>query len=257
VQGLVCDPDDVATTELSCPGRVLIVDDDTTVTEVMCAYLQREGYLVATASDGHEGLDAAGRLRPDLVVTDVMMPGMDGLTLLRQLRALEVPVILLTARSTETDRVTGLESGADDYVVKPFSPRELVARVAAVLRRSSAAVRTEDARLSAGPIEVDLAGRRVEVRGEAVGFTAREFDLLAFFMRNPGQAFRRDELLERVWGYTIGDKSTVTVHVRHVREKIEEDPGRPTMLVTVWSVGYRFDLPPDDPPPDDPPESPD
>ena len=232
-------------TELSCPGRVLIVDDDVTVTEVVCAYLQREGYLVAAAADGQEGLDVAGRLRPDLVVADVMMPGMDGLTLLRSLRVHEIPVILLTARSTEADRLTGLESGADDYVVKPFSPRELVARVAAVLRRSSVTgLRPADARLSAGPIEVDLAGRRVEVRGEMVPFTAREFDLLVFFMRNPGRAFRLDELLERVWGYTIGDKSTVTVHVRHVREKIEEDPRRPTMLCTVWSVGYRFDPPP-------------
>lgn len=230
--------------ELSSPGRVLVVDDDMAVTEVVSRYLQREGYVVGVAADGREGLAAAGRLRPNLVVVDVMMPGMDGLTLLRHLRASDIPVILLTARSTEADRVTGLQCGADDYVVKPFSPRELVARVEAVLRRSSLVSAPADvATLSAGPIEVDVTGRRVEVRGATVAFTAREFDLLAFFMRNPGRAFRRDELLERVWGYTIGDTSTVTVHVRHVREKIEEDPSRPTMLSTVWSVGYRFDPP--------------
>ncbi len=234
-------------TEDRCPGRVLIVDDDTTVTEVVCGYLQREGYVVAAATDGQEGLATVARFRPDLVVVDVMMPGMDGVTLLKHLRASDVPVILLTARSTEADRVAGLQLGADDYVVKPFSPRELVARVTAVLRRSSAVpLRPAEVTLSAGPVELDAAARRVKVRGEVVAFTAREFDLLWFFLRHPGQAFRRDELLERVWGYTIGDQSTVTVHVRHVREKIEEDPSHPTMLTTVWSVGYRFDPPPDE-----------
>ncbi len=226
------------------PARVLIVDDDSAVTEVVCRYLQREGYVVGVAADGREGLAAAGRFRPDLVVVDLMMPGMDGLTLLRHLRTTDIPVILLTARSTEADRVAGLQGGADDYVVKPFSPRELVARVEAVLRRSSfVSLPSEDVVLTGGPIEIDVVGRRVKVRDETVQFTAREFDLLAFFLRNPGRAFRRDELLEQVWGYTIGDTSTVTVHVRHVREKIEEDASRPTMLSTVWSVGYRFDPP--------------
>lgn len=226
------------------PARALIVDDDSAVIEVVCRYLQREGYVVGVAADGREGLAAAGRFRPDLVVVDLMMPGMDGLTLLRHLRTTDIPVILLTARSTEADRVAGLQGGADDYVVKPFSPRELVARVEAVLRRSSfVSLPSEDVVLTGGPIEIDVVGRRVEVRGETVQFTAREFDLLAFFLRNPGRAFRRDELLEQVWGYTIGDTSTVTVHVRHVREKIEEDASRPTMLSTVWSVGYRFDPP--------------
>jgi DNA-binding response OmpR family regulator len=221
---------------------VLVVDDDTTVNEVVCSYLQRDGYAVAAAADGREGVAAAARFRPDLVVVDVMMPGMDGLALLRHLRAGGIPVILLTARSTEADRLSGLELGADDYVVKPFSPRELVARVGAVLRRASIVPgRHEEPALVAGPIAIDVVGRRVTVRGRPVTFTAREFDLLAFFVRNPGQAFGRGELLERVWGYSIGDTSTVTVHVRHVREKIEADPSQPSMLVTVWSVGYRFD----------------
>jgi DNA-binding response OmpR family regulator len=174
---------------------------------------------------------------------------MDGLALLRHLRVREIPVILLTARSTEADRVGGLQLGADDYVVKPFSPRELVARVGAVLRRASIVPgRAEDAVLVGGSIEIDVVGRRVTIRGRPVVLTAREFDLLAFFVRNPAHAFGRDELLEKVWGYSIGDKSTVTVHVRHLREKIEVDPSRPVILVTVWSVGYRFDPPHDDPP---------
>jgi DNA-binding response OmpR family regulator len=246
----VSDGDDVMTTgELLCRGRVLVVDDDVTVNEVVCAYLQRDGYAVAAAVDGREGVAAAARFRPDLVVVDVMMPGMDGLALLRHLRAREIPVILLTARSTEADRVGGLQLGADDYVVKPFSPRELVARVGAVLRRASIVPgRAEDAVLVGGSIEIDVVGRRVTIRGRPVVLTAREFDLLAFFVRNPTHAFGRDELLEKVWGYSIGDKSTVTVHVRHLREKIEVDPSRPVILVTVWSVGYRFDPPHDDPP---------
>ncbi len=234
----------VTTGEPLCRGRVLVVDDDVTVNEVVCAYLQRDGYAVAAAVDGREGLATAARFHPDLVVVDVMMPGMDGLALLRHLRAADIPVILLTARSTEADRVSGLQLGADDYVVKPFSPRELVARVGSVLRRAALVPgRPEDAALVAGPIRIDVVGRRVTVRGRPVAFTAREFDLLAFFVRNPGHAFGRDELLERVWGYSIGDRSTVTVHVRHVREKIEADPSQPAMLVTVWSVGYRFDPP--------------
>ena len=235
------------TGELLCRGRVLVVDDDVTVNEVVCAYLQRDGYAVATAADGREGKAAAADFHPDLVVVDVMMPGMDGLALLRHLRARDIPVILLTARSTEADRVSGLQLGADDYVVKPFSPRELVARVGAVLRRA-VPERQDDSALVAGPIELDVVGRRVTVRGRPVAFTAREFDLLTFLVRNPGQAFGRKELLERVWGYSIGDTSTVTVHVRHLREKIEVDPSKPAMLATVWSVGYRFDPPQDESP---------
>ena len=229
-------------------ARVLVVDDDATVAEVAARYLQREGYATAVAADGPGALARAEAWRPDVVVLDRMLPGMDGTEVLRRLRErTEVAVILLTALAAEADRVAGLDLGADDYVTKPFSPRELTARVRAVLRRRQPAAPAERARrLRAGPLELDPQARRLWVRGAEVPTTAREFDLLAFFVRHPGQAFRRDELLERVWGWTIGDTSTVTVHVRHLREKVEEDPSSPTLLSTVWSVGYRFDPPPEE-----------
>ena len=224
--------------------RVMVVDDDPTVAEVVVRYLEHEGFTAQAVGDGRRALELAETSLPDLVVLDLMLPGLDGLEVCRRLRALApVPVIMLTARGEEGDRVLGLELGADDYMAKPFSPRELVARVKSVLRRAQAlpVAAHEPSSLRAGELEVDLAAHEVRVRGDVVTVTVREFDLLAFLMRHPRRAFRRDELLEKVWGYTYGDTSTVTVHVRRLREKIEADPARPTRIGTVWGVGYRFE----------------
>jgi two-component system, OmpR family, response regulator ResD len=223
--------------------RVLVVDDDPTVADVVARYLQREGFAVEVVGDGALALECALTDAPALVVLDLMLPGMDGLEVCRQLRATApIPVIMLTARGDEEDRVIGLELGADDYLAKPFSPRELTARVKAVLRRA-----TEPSppalpeRIECDGLVIDTAARQTTIDDAPVALTAREFDLLEFVARAPRRAFRREELLERVWGFTYGDTSTVTVHVRRLREKIERDPSRPRHLVTVWGVGYRFD----------------
>jgi DNA-binding response OmpR family regulator len=224
--------------------RVLVVDDDPNVAEVVTRYLEREGYEVETVGDGLVAVDRATADPPDLVVLDLMLPGIDGLEVCRRLRALApVPVIMLTARGDETDRIIGLDLGADDYLAKPFSPRELTARVRAVLRRAQAPLPTAGlpAVLTAGAIEVDVPAREARVGGAVVPLTAREFELLTYLMRHPRRAFRREELLEAVWGWSYGDTSTVTVHVRRLREKIEADPAHPVHLATVWSVGYRFE----------------
>lgn len=233
---------------MSTAGRILLVDDDPTVTEVVGRYLEREGFVVEAVADGAAALRAAQVLPPDLVVLDLMLPGMGGLEVCRRLRqAAPVPVVMLTARSEESDRIAGLELGADDYVVKPFSPRELTARVKAVLRRAQGALPPEAGRadqdpvLRAGDLVVDTAARQVHRGGREVALTAREFELLTFFMRHPRRAFRREELFEQVWGWTYGDTATVTVHVRRLREKIEPDPAVPRLIVTVWGVGYRFE----------------
>jgi DNA-binding response OmpR family regulator len=226
------------------PARILVADDDPTIAEVVARYLEREGFVVETVGDGGAALERALREPPDLMVLDLMLPGLDGLEVCRRLRALApVPVIMLTARGDETDRVIGLELGADDYVAKPFSTKELTARVKAVLRRARGPLAaTPDAPLlRAGALVVDVAAREARCRDELVALTAREFELLVFLMRHPRRAFRRDELLEHVWGYTVGDTSTVTVHVRRLREKIEDDPSVPTLITTVWGVGYRFE----------------
>ncbi len=216
------------------------------ISDVVVRYLEKEDFDVEAHRHGGEALDALLAAPPDLVVLDLMLPGIDGVELFRRLRALApVPVVMLTARGEETDKVIGLEMGADDYITKPFSPRELVARVKAVLRRVQGSLETVEAGtspvLTAGDLEVDIAAREARRDGTPIPLTAREFELLAFLMRNPNQAFRREELLERVWGYTFGDTSTVTVHVRRLREKIEADPGAPSHLATVWGVGYRFE----------------
>ncbi len=227
-------------------NRVLVVEDDPTVAEVVIAYLSRDGHEVEHAADGQAALDAAARQWPDLVVLDLMLPGIDGLEVCRRLRAVgEVPVIMLTALGSEADRVVGLEVGADDYVTKPFSPRELALRVRSVLRRAGTAPApaTGPAVLEAGPIRMDVVGHRVTLHGEPLSLTTREFDLLAHLLAHPGQAFTREELMKTVWGWEFGDQSTVTVHVRRLREKIETDPANPTLLVTVWGVGYRLDRP--------------
>jgi DNA-binding response OmpR family regulator len=230
----------------AAPARILVVDDDPTVSEVVARYLERDGYVVETASNGRRALDRALTEPPDLVVLDLMLPGMDGLEVCRRLRALApVPLIILTARGQESDRIIGLELGADDYVAKPFSAKELVARVRAVLRRAKGPLAPAGAngpRLhSDGDLEVDVAARQARLRGEVVALTAREFELLAFLIRHPARAFRREEILEQVWGYRYGDTSTVTVHVRRLREKIEPDPANPVRIATVWGVGYRWE----------------
>jgi len=224
---------------------VLVVEDDPTVAEVVLSYLRRAGFEAEHAPDGHAALALAGRTPPDLVVLDLMLPGIDGLEVCRRLRERsQVPVIMLTALGEESDRVIGLEVGADDYVTKPFSPRELVLRVQAVLRRGNTSGPSGvTAILQAGDVTVDVTGHRATKGGQPLALTGREFDLLAFFLAHPGQAFTRAELMERVWGWTYGDESTVTVHVRRLREKVEDDPAAPTLLVTVWGVGYRLDPP--------------
>lgn len=233
----------VARTE-SAPGvaapRVLVVDDDPTVAEVVSGYLDRAGYLVDRAADGPAALARAAEHRPDLVVLDLMLPGMDGLEVCRRLRARgPVPVIMLTARGDEDDRILGLEVGADDYVTKPFSPRELVLRVESVLRRARPAATAPP--LRAAGLTIDPSGRRAAKNGVELALTLREFDLLAFFLRHPGRAYAREDLMREVWGWDFGDLSTVTVHVRRLRGKVEDDPARPRLIQTVWGVGYRFD----------------
>jgi len=222
--------------------RVLVVDDDEALAEVVGRYLEREGFQVELANDGATGLERALATLPDLVVLDLMLPVLDGLEVCRRLRqTAPIPVVMLTARGEEDDRIAGLDLGADDYVTKPFSPRELTARVKAVLRRAAGGVTSEPAALEHGDIAIDLVAHEARVQGEVVSLTAKEFDLLVHLMANPRRAFRREELLESVWGWTYGDTSTVTVHVRRLREKIELDPSQPAHLCTVRGVGYRFE----------------
>jgi two-component system, OmpR family, response regulator ResD len=222
-------------------GSILVVDDEPTITDVVARYLERAGYSTRIAGDGADALRIAGESRPDLVVLDLMMPGMDGLEVMRRLREHErVSVILLTAKGEHTDRIIGLRQGADDYVVKPFSPAELVARVDAVLRRVDSSPQLEEPIAFEG-FELDPVARRVTVRGEEAQLTVREYDLLLHFVRHPGQVFSRDQLMDAVWQYSFyTDTSTVTVHVRRLRAKIEADPSNPRWLQTVWGVGYRF-----------------
>ena len=223
-------------------GSILVVDDDPTVSDVVRRYLERAGYAVTLSADGHDALAAYERNRPDLVVLDLMLPGLDGLEVCRRLRssASGVPIVMLTALGEEADRVLGLQLGADDYVTKPFSPRELVLRVQSVLRRASARPDPAPETLSDDGLEVDVARRIARLDGVELALTVREFDLLVFLMRHPGRAFKRAELLEAVWGWTFGDQSTVTVHVRRLREKVEADPANPGRILTVWGVGYRY-----------------
>jgi DNA-binding response OmpR family regulator len=226
--------------------RVFVVDDDPNVGDVVTRYLEHEGFEVEWLSDGKMALDRALESPPDLVVLDLMLPGLSGLEVCRRLRAVSpVPVIMLTARDDESDRVVGLELGADDYVAKPFSVKELTARVKAVLRRASGplagSVPGTPAVLTDGDLHIDVTGRLARRTGQPVTLTAREFELLVFLMRHPGHAFPREEILRQVWGYSYGDTSTVTVHVRRLREKIEPDPSAPTRIATVWGVGYRWE----------------
>jgi two-component system response regulator ResD len=230
-------------------ARILVVEDDLTVAEVVVDYLRHAGLDPRHAVDGPAALEMATAWWPDLVVLDLMLPGLSGLEVCRHLREEQharapLPVIMLTALGEESDRVRGLESGADDYVTKPFSPRELTLRVQAVLRRAQAAQTAATAvppPVRSGRLEVDVAARRARSDGRELELTVREFDLLAFFVCHPGRAFSRAELLEQVWGWSFGDLSTITVYVRRLREKVEQEPTVPVQLQTVWGVGYRWE----------------
>jgi DNA-binding response OmpR family regulator len=224
-------------------GSVLVVDDEPTIAEVVARYLERAGYRARIAADGMQAVQDAAAHRPDLVVLDLMLPGIDGLEVMRRLREQDrerIAVILLTAKGEESDRVIGLRLGADDYVVKPFSPAELVARVDAVLRRIDTSPAQEDP-IEVNGLKIDPTARRVFVGGEEAQLTQREFDVLLFLARHPGQVFSRNQLMDAVWQYSFyTDTSTVTVHIRRLRAKIEPDPRQPRHIQTVWGVGYRF-----------------
>ena len=222
--------------------KILVAEDDPTIADVVCRYLVHDGHDVEHVADGTTALHRALSGSPDLVVLDVMLPGMDGFEVCRRLRrSVTTPVVLLTALGSESDRITGLEIGADDYLTKPFSPRELTLRVQAVLRRArgSAGARQVGVQRD-GDLTVDLGERKAVRGGTELVLTSREFDLLAFFLSNPGQVFSRKELLASVWGWTVGDESTVTVHVRRLRGKVEDDPAVPQRVLTVWGSGYRY-----------------
>lgn len=222
-------------------AKILVVDDEPNIREVVELYLRRDGHIVVPAADGEEALELYRQAHPDLVVLDLMLPKLSGVEVCRRIQAeRRVPLIMLTARGEEEDRIVGLGLGADDYVTKPFSPRELAARVEAVLRRTGEA--PEDGKvLVFDELRIDSGTREVSIRGERVTLTAREFDLLYHMASQPRRVFTRDQLMEAVWGYAFSaDTSTVTVHVRRLREKLETDPARPRYLQTVWGVGYRF-----------------
>jgi DNA-binding response OmpR family regulator len=227
------------------PGRIVVVDDDATVADVVRRYLVRDGHCVQCVHDGYEALRLVEQQPPDLVVLDLMLPGIDGLQVCRRLRERwPIPVVMLTALGDETDRLAGFETGADDYVTKPFSPRELAMRVRSVLRRArgnSLPANPGLGRLGDGDLSVDMSAHEARITGRLIQLTSREYDLLVFLMRHPRKAFTRDQLLGEVWGWTFGDTSTVTVHVRRLREKLESDPTMPRRIVTVWGVGYRYE----------------
>jgi len=227
-------------------ARILVVDDEEAIVELIRFNLRKEGFEVVTATDGYQALKEAREASPDLVVLDLMLPGMDGLEICRILRNglnQAVPIIMLTAKSEEADRVTGLELGADDYLTKPFSPRELVARIKAVLRRTGplAGDDTGANLIEAGPIVIDPVRYQVTVGGRGLDLTRKEFELLRVLAGSPGRVLTRDYLLDRVWGYEVGaDTRTVDVFIRHLRQKVEPDPANPTLIETVRGVGYRF-----------------
>jgi two-component system response regulator ResD len=222
--------------------RVLVVDDEAIVRDVLTRYLEKEGFRVDVAADGEEALALASRVRPDVVLLDLMLPKVDGLEVFRRIRANDdIPVVMITAKGEEVDRVVGLELGADDYVSKPFSPREVVARIRAILRRGERGAR-DGASLVMGRLEIDRDRREVRRDAAPVHLTRKEYDLLELLASHSGRTFTRTDLLEKVWDFAWdGDSSTVTVHIRRLREKIEDDPSDPQHLVTVWGVGYRFE----------------
>jgi DNA-binding response OmpR family regulator len=224
-------------------NRILVVEDERIVAEVVERYLRRDGHTVRVVYDGRTAVDAFEQFQPDLIVLDVMLPGLDGLEVCRRVRARsQTPIIMLTARGEEVDKLVGLELGADDYVTKPFSPRELAARVKAVLRRTSRAVLPDDDALRFDDLRINGRTHAVEDRRGPIVLTAREFALLYYLARHPGQVFSREQLMDAVWDYEfVADASTVTVHMRRLRAKVEADPSRPRHLMTVWGVGYKFE----------------
>jgi DNA-binding response OmpR family regulator len=226
------------------PGRIMVVDDDATVSDVVGRYLMRDGHQVDCVQDGYEALRRIEREPPDLIVLDLMLPGIDGLEVCRRIREhWPIPVVMLTALGEETNRVVGFESGADDYVTKPFSPRELALRVRSVLRRARGGGMGVPSLsvICDGDLTVDLGAHEARIGAALLTLTSREYDLLVFLMRHQRQAFTREQLLEHVWNWSFGDTSTVTVHVRRLREKLERDPMLPQRIVTVWGVGYRYE----------------
>lgn len=224
---------------------ILVVEDEPSIAEVVSLYLERADFKVKTAADGELALQILEKNIPDLIILDLMLPEVDGFAITRWLRERSnVPIIMLTARRDEIDRINGLELGADDYVVKPFSPQELVSRVRAVLRRAAGSAPTpqQEAPIQRGPLTIHPLGRTVQLNAEEISLTAKEFDMLTLLATHPRQVFTRDQLLEQVWGESeYIDPSTVTVHVRRLREKIETDPSNPSHLLTVWGVGYKFE----------------
>jgi len=224
---------------------ILVVDDESTIREVVRKYLEAEGFLVIEASDGFTALDAISEQPPSLIILDLMLPGIDGLTITRQLRLRageQIPIIMLTARNTTNDRIRGLDLGADDYLVKPFSPRELISRVNAVLRRTEKSYSQSDPKLTFGDLIIDPAAHEVTIGDRQINLSSKEFELLFLFASNPKIVFTRSQLLDKIWGMEYsGDPSTVTVHIRRLREKIEPDPSNPIYLATIWGVGYKFD----------------
>lgn len=236
-------PSPSAAEDRAAAPRILVVDDDLTVRGVVIDYLTSTGYEVEVCGDGQTALQMATEVRRDLIVLDIMLPHIDGLEVFRRLRAagVDTPIIMLTAKNSEADRILGLEVGADDYVTKPFSPRELVLRVQSILRRTATPKAADGHEtITDDDLELDLTARTARRAGEELPLTLREYDLLAYLMAHPDQVFSRDQLMDAVWGWKFGDSSTVTVHVRRVRAKIEEDMGHPTRLLTVWGRGYRW-----------------
>jgi DNA-binding response OmpR family regulator len=233
---------DRATSTAMSPDRILVIEDEPMVAEVVERYLRRDGYDVELAHDGMSALDSFERLQPDLIVLDLMLPGLDGMEVCRRVRGRSgVPIIMLTARGEEVDKLVGLEIGADDYVTKPFSPRELAARVKAILRRAGQAPAAGDT-IRFDDLRINASTRSVEDARGSVTLTAREFDLLHFLASNSGRVFTRQQLLDHVWDFEFpGDESTVTVHIRRLRAKVEADPSRPRHVKTVWGVGYKFE----------------
>lgn len=233
---------------------ILVVDDEATVREVVRRYLEQDGFRVLEADNGPLALHMLHQERPDLIVLDIMLPGLDGFTITRSIRepvtassaapGVNIPIVMLTARTDEADRIAGFELGTDDYVTKPFSPRELVMRIKAVLRRSAAEASEDEKPLTFGDLTLDARSHSVSRGDRDISLTAKEFELLWFLAQHPRQVFSRTQLLDRVWGYEFyGDDSTVTVHIRRLREKIESDPGNPVFIHTVWGVGYKFEAP--------------
>ncbi|MEK7311244.1 MAG: response regulator transcription factor [Chloroflexota bacterium] len=225
------------------PQSILVVDDEHTIRDVIRRYLERDGFTVREAADGQTALREIEENLPDLIVLDLMLPGVDGLAITRHIRQRHtVPIIMLTAKGETSDRIYGLDLGADDYVAKPFSPQELVSRIRAVLRRSNESALPQQSPLEFDGLRIDPATRIVTVRGGEVTLTAKEFDLLWFLARHPRQVFTRSQLLDHVWGYEFdGDSSTITVNIRRLREKIERDPSQPRHILTAWGVGYKFE----------------